>query len=542
MALTELEVRRLNSFVTSLRADAWSPGPADAMFRGLSNNLGTGLDHFYYARLDRFYGRDAGDNNTESLWWDPLAIDPSGPASGYINGSDQKTIFAVGEWDKINARQRIYGAINTGDNNLTELNSEGSAPDIQDKTTWPFHTAASGIEASTGIGSGTNGSRISGQGAMVLFESAGFALQPNVTVREGGVSYDRVLAKIDLTTGLSTIMDNEAAGFKVAFQDTPHIHQEPPIFGSSFCFSNIQFVPDDDSVPATPKGRLFFSTNDSDDNLRFTGLLGPGSQSYCYVMFVEFNPSGIAASPGNPNRVHGRRTLFSRMIFTEETEPESGGIGTTTNGDKGFSYPVWFHPPTNQILVWINDSPPFDNDIVLIRHSLAPILNVVSNPTNINEIETNKTVIFEVQASGDIGEPIENQDITWDLERASTRRESLDTVGAPATSTVNNIPIDSGTLVVERDPGTGPVVLTEGVDYSVVLSTGVITWLGSHPNLDLGYTATYEHKTNPVPGPFGALQTTLSRTDSNGIAQARVVYEDDDDIVGQKDAISGDPS
>ena len=543
MALTEIEVRRINSYITALRADAWSGGPAAAMFKNSSADLGNAHNTFYYKRLDRFYSHDRDDvGGTDLLWWDPLALDASGPKSGYIFGADQRRIWVVGEWDKDANVQRIYGAINSGSNALTEVNSAGSTPDIQDTTVWPFAAGAQNIEDSLPIASGTNGSRVNGSGAMVLFETAGFALQPNVQVRHtNGTAYSNVLARIDLATGLSTIEAAVDPGFVVSFDNTPHIFQEPPIFGSRFHFSQIQFIEDDDSVTATPKGRLFLATHDNQLNLRFSGALGPGSQVYNWIMFVEFNPFGVPAIPGNPNRVHGRRLLLSRMIITEETEPESGGIGTTTSGDKDHEYAPWYHPPTDAILTWVNDVPAADNDAVLLRHSLAPVLslNGISSPTAINTPETNKTVTFEVVASGDIGEPIASLDIDWTLQRASTLDEALDTAALLATSTVDNIPIDVGTLVVKRDPGTGPEVLVDPTHYTFVPATGVITWVGPHPNLTVGYSASYEHKTNFATPPHGALQTVLSRTNEKGVAQARVLIADDSDLVGQRDAIDG---
>ncbi len=545
MALKELEVRRINAYMDSLYADAWSTSAAgDSMFNNASTNLAQARGVFYYDRLDRFYSNDVDDiGQTDSLWWDPLALDASGPKAGYILGTDQRNIHCVGEWDKDANVQRLYGAVNSGSNPLTELNSAGSTPDIQDTTVWPFAAGAQNMEDSLPIVGGTNGSRVNGEGAMVLFESAGFALQTNVTVRHTtGVQYANVLARIDLSTGLSTIEAAIDLGFVVSFDNTPHIFGEPPIFGSRFHFSHVQFIPDDDSVNATPKGRLFLATHDTQENLRFSGALGPGSQAFQWVMFVEFNPFGIPAVPGNPSRVHGRRLLLSRFIITEETEPESGGIGVTTSGDKDSRYAPWFHPPTNTILTWVQENLSADNDVVLLRHSLTPVLNVTSTPTAINGADTNKTVTFEVVASGDIGEPIASLDIDWTLERASTRREALDTAALPATSTVDNVPIDTGTLVIERDPGTGPVILNTPADYTVVEATGVVTWAGAHPNLTVGYTATYEHKTNFATPSHGALQTLLSRTNQNGVAQAQVIIADDDDLVGQKDAIDGSPA
>lgn len=67
--------------------------------------------------------------------------------------------------------------------------------------------------------------------------------------------------------------------------------------------------------------------------------------------------------------------------------------------------------------------------------------------------------------------------------------EALNTAGFPATSTVANIPIDPAfNLVVVDDQG---ATLIEDTDYTVVRSTGVITWLGAEPTAESGYTASY---------------------------------------------------
>lgn len=529
MALTQLagSPQRIDSFIDALQADAWSPGPSDVSYDTNTNLISAANPTFWYPRLDRFYSVALGDpGQNDFLWWDPLVIDASGPASGYIdNGTiNRKTIFALGYWDKVNNTQRIYGAVNSGNNDLAEVNAAGSSFDLTELAGgWPFHPAAAGLEASTGIGSGTVGSRFFGQGEMVIFEEWGFGLLTNISVKHTDLAnYDNVLAIVDLSTGLSTI----STDFPVSYtSDTPHQFENPSIFGNSFVLDHIQFLPDEDSTPTAPKGQLYFSTIDTQNDL------ASGNNVFVYVRFNDFNPTGKSPAPGTPNRVHGRETLLSRFTVVQNTEPESGGIGDTTTHQAV----THFHVPTQRLMTFYK-KPGADADYVLVTHSLAPVLDQVTEPTaRQSPVEVGRTHIFEISATGDLGEPIPNLSFDWTLRRASTFEEALDTSTQPATNTVANPPIDPSGQLDVRFLGT---LLTEGVDYTVNRTTGVITWAGTHsPPATAGYTVTYAHSATPVSPPHGKLLNSNSRTDLTGRAIARVQIPDDSDLEGQIDFI-----
>jgi hypothetical protein len=260
-----------------------------------------------------------------------------------------------------------------------------------------------------------------------------------------------------------------------------------------------------------------------------------------YVRLTEFNPEGLAASPGSPNRVHGRVTNFSRFEVLGEETPENGGMG---GGGWNLSLrgaPI-YHPPTEtwNFYAHSDDSQP-RADITHAQFSNAALLDLVSNPTAIGSVETGKTTTFEVMASGDLGEPIASQDIAWALQRESTLEEVLDTSGAGPTVTLVNTPLD-GQITEIRYLGT---LLTESVDYDpIVLSSGLLTWTaaGAHdpPNTS-GYTATYTHRGTVVGPPHGALLADLSRTNVNGKAITRVQYDDDADLETMVENLDGSP-
>lgn len=509
----------------------------------------------YYDRLDRMYIKSSQFLQNQWLYVDPLAADATPPAVGYFTGGPSAQGLMLGEHDPINNVQDFYFSFNSGNGPL-EL---GVLATMTSTGSFPFDASVQMI-ASDGIGSGTDGYRDQGAGRMVFFESAvnprtgmtGYALQTFCRVRSFGdsVQYEKVLAQIDLNDGLSDIVPElypTTEGFIVSYVTAPHQYQGPSRFGNRFTFEHIQFIPDITDAeynPATPKGVLFFATADdtggeTGTNLRI-GTLGAGSTCRIYVKYVEWNPDGVVAGPGEINRVHGRELVFTRYEVLEQSDSSAGGIGTDTVG-MGKQYDretPWFHPPSGQLIHFFRALGGSDHKYVTVPGT--PQLDQISPPTAFGVVETGRTVTFSVDTIGDLGERIPSIDIDWSLERISTFREDLDTVGLPATSTVGQPPIDAGTLVVERDDGTGPVVLTLTTDYTVVESTGVITWQGSHPNLEAGYTATYQHATNPTTPAHGNLITTLSTSDLDGQAIARVQYPDDSDLVGQRDRLTAE--
>lgn len=537
-------------YVDAARLAGWSSGFGDSVWDtsvGGPSGPAASMPVFYYPRLDRVYANDRSASGANSyLHFDPLFLDATSPAAGHLTvGATHRTILVIGEWDVQANVQKIYGAVNSGNNSLTELDSAGANPSLTDLGTFPHHSSID-MKASTGI-SGVEGERASGLGSMVFFETAGFALQPRVSVRHSDLTlYAGVMARIDLSDGLSTI----ETAIPVGHSSSPSQFQLPPAQGFEFTFDWIQFIPDDDSVPAAPKGRLHLATTDSQGgNLRIDPI-GAGSRIFVYVKQVDFNPFGVAASPGNPNRVHGREVLFSRYQLLEETPVGSGGIGEAPSTANAIHEGApFFHPPSNTIkIVYNHDALSMVGDRTEVRHTTVPAFAVLSPPTQRNEVETAKVATFQVEASGDIGEPIPGFGVDWALSRVSTFREALDTTGLPSSSFVDNPPIDSEEdLVVELDTGGGPTTLIGGGDdYSVNLSTGEITWLngtnGNHPVAESGYTATYRHSTTQATPPHGTLLTLLSKTDEDGVAVARVQYADDDDLVGQFDRLQADPS
>jgi hypothetical protein len=170
--------------------------------------------------------------------------------------------------------------------------------------------------------------------------------------------------------------------------------------------------------------------------------------------------------------------------------------------------------------------------------SMQPALASLSTPTNHGEAETAKTITFEVIAAGDLGERISALDIGWALDRRSTEGEELAASTPGGTVFVDHFPIDGvsatdSSLVVYEDGS--PLTVT--THYTVVLATGAITGVGAVFDSAKTYTVDYEHQQTGAQPPNGILRTTLSTTDENGKAIARVEAPDDLTIVGELDAI-----
>ena len=79
-------------------------------------------------------------------------------------------------------------------------------------------------------------------------------------------------------------------------------------------------------------------------------------------------------------------------------------------------------------------------------------------------------------------------------------------------------------------------MLVEGVDYTVNLATGLITWITDQSGAAL-VTATYEHRETEVSPPNGSLLVLQGVSDQDGRVFTQVRYDDDDDLVGALDIL-----
>lgn len=467
--------------------------------------------------------------------FDPLGVDNTAPLAGWVSavGSQTPDRLAVGEWDRVANTQAIYGGISASNPEFWLVDPITYKMFDDGASHWPFYWDGypGGI-----AGIGTWDQTAGAQGLFHFFETWGYALKACARVKHTDGNNYRGLALIDLSTGLATLLD-----VPTFYTGTPAaLFEAPPFDGNSFGLCHIQYVPDDDDLPAAPKGRVFLSSFEYFGDGPKLGATDPR-----YLKVIEWNPLDVDPAPGTPNREHLREILMTKLIYIQKDEFETeGGVINSLGGypdpggtsvDSGLI--TRYHPPSRTFICYSDWTPYSEAASVrgMARHSQIPALDRIEPPTAQSEVETNKTVIFKSRGLGELGEPLAGVDVNWTLERRSTIDEVLDTSGAPVSNIVAHPPMDEGSCVVEY-LGTP---LTEGVDYSVVEATGTITWLGAHsPPNPSGYTASYRHSTVSASPPHGTLLQAISETDVEGFAETQVQYPDDDDLEEARDYLT----
>lgn len=491
----------------------------------------------YYDRFDRLYWRASEVNtsgpNNPWVYTDPLFVNSSEPQSKHLGSHSTLSALHVGDWDRVLDVQYMYGRDTgitaTGWARLdSNLDADAVTPDPYPNV---GHTTHQGALPSSGAGS--TGYYQSGTiGGWVFFEGLGYALSSGISVRtDDSTLSTTVLAQIDLTTGAAVVYD----GIPIRYSSSAsHESHRPPLFGRTVTFDGIQFLPDEDSTPAAPKGRLMFYEGTP-------AAESPPDIQPVLLKLVEFNPGGIT-TPGQPVRVHNREILVTQFEILESDYGAGAWGGFATDA-------VFLHPPSNRIyhlvaaaaagsVPGVGKTTVDANESEVTELLTVPEVAELTSPTELARPSTGRTVEFATTALGSLSERIAGVRVDWALKRASTVDEVLDTSGAPATNTVANIPIDvsetaAAILVVKQD-GT-PLVLA--TDYTVVAATGVITWLLSHPAGGSVYTVTYQHRETPAAPAFGTLLSASATTDSEGQARTRVKYADDAALVGELDDI-----
>jgi hypothetical protein len=173
--------------------------------------------------------------------------------------------------------------------------------------------------------------------------------------------------------------------------------------------------------------------------------------------------------------------------------------------------------------------------------SLAAAPAFISTPTPIGSIETNRRVPMQVQVTGTLGEQIANAPVVFSLARISSVNEILAVTPTPGeTVAVAQPPIDRLALVFDFEVLEGGVPLTETTHYTVNEALGEITFVAPKPEVGMVYTATYAHPAAPATPPHGTLVDSAVTTDIDGFAQARVLYPDDADLIGQVDQLDAE--
>lgn len=530
MSLKRLESKSLKSYFNS--GPVFSAGDWFAAQQHAGDSPEGAI--VYYDRLDVMLLRGlqvkTGTDIELNMQWDPLGIDNTAPLARWeaIIGGRRPSRMAVGEWDREANTQNVYAGQEPPNEiwpfDMATLNMTDPGASL-----FPWNWTYGPSEAS--IGGWTEGSAGDfAHGNFVWFETWGYAIRGAARVRHTDNNLYRGLALIKISDGKATLLD-----VPTVFTTAPRALFEAPEFnGETFTLGNPQFVPDDDTLPAAPKGRLFLFSQE---------YIGDGvvanSNDHKYLKVIDWNPLDVSPAPGTPNRVHLREILMTRINYIQiqafGTNPNSLG-DFAVSGPAVYKLKAFYHPPTRTILMHNDTMYVFNqNDRGIVRHAITPELYQMEPPTQQEEVETNKSVTFKARGMGDIADPVAGITTNWALERRSTIEEQLDTSGAPVSNFVAHPPIDPDSLIVEYN-GT-PLTLT--TDYTVNETTGEITWQGTHsPPAASGYTATYGHSTVGAQPPHGSLLQETSETDEEGIAETRVQYPDDDELAGDLDYLT----
>jgi hypothetical protein len=479
----------------------------------------------YYDRLDRMYGHEFRQDTADqgSGYFDPILFDATSPMSVVIGEPSWIFLASPGEWDRLANTQKIYGgSIST--NQISEAHPLTTVVEVADP--YPnvgFTTTRNGKASSEdGYYSGSNSS-------FLFFETLGYVLCTNcLQVRYSGITYSNIPVTIDLSTGDATPVD----GMFFHHQASPNAWQGEEVFGDSFTCDRAQFVPDDDSTPAAPKGFIFAHAR---------VRLPVGGDAHQYCKFYDWNPTGKPAEPGTLSRVHKRLTMLSRFEIDEAAYPT--GIDKNYAGEH-----IIYHPPSRGLIMYIGNwsgvGDPPTADELKVTFGVNATLADITAPAQLRDVETAKTIPFYVYAYGTLGEPIAGVDVTFSIERVSTIGEVLDTSGgAGSDSQVDNSPIDDDPefpVVVYKDG----VPLVDPTHYSVDrgVSPNEIDFVAPEPDGVAVYTVDYPHRTDPATPAHGTLLTATSQTDADGEALTDVRYADDDDLVGDLDKLTATTS
>lgn len=476
----------------------------------------------YYDRLDVIYGKGVAPGGG-ALTMDPLFLDNTNPTFGAFDSSEVDfSDLIIGQLDRIANVQRVY-QFRPGFVPMDERNPLVLAQVI-DSDPWPNF----GPQQSLVVAAGTIGWYTQTEGSVLLLGdgTGGYRKAINTwcdVTHTDTVTYQDVAALIDLDTGLAEILP-----VPVSYGNpTQNQFTEPSLFGDAVSFRNCQFVGDDDSTLAAPKGFLFFHS---------LSVNAGGSNRFNYVKLVEFNPLN---APGTPNRIHLRTRLITRYTVVE------GQFGNQVDGVHSFlNQHCLYHPPTRKILhpttVGTASTPVVTGEVGLLRVPITPVLDLLTKPSQRTTVETNSIVQFSSDARGDLNEPISGQRVDWKLERISTKAEVLATTPTPGeTVTVTNGPMDElPRPVVVYEDGTP---LVETTDYTLNRAAGQITFVAPKP-LAGGevYTADYFHEATPADPPWGRLLNLTGTSDENGELSARVEYVDDAELISQRDRLQVD--
>jgi hypothetical protein len=227
-----------------------------------------------------------------------------------------------------------------------------------------------------------------------------------------------------------------------------------------------------------------------------------------------------------------------------------GGAISLTGGVDYFNTQTasaFYHPPSRRFCLLLatgqGGGPPtanVANEQFMGYWSRQVEPSLVTNPVPRSFPRTNAVNPYEATVLGNLGEIVSGQPVVWTLQRLDTQGEVLTGAFTPATtSTVSHPPIDQkfptateGSLVVKAN-GTP---LVQGTDYTVVLSTGVITWVTNQSGNTM--TVDYVHRQTAASPSHGTLLTTSGSSAADGRVFTDVKYADSAALVGKIDLLT----
>lgn len=535
-----------------------------ARIAGQLNNGQGGSAVYHYGR-DRLYvvGLFAAFNDIGLLKLDPDFFLTT-PSDGVL-ALDQDTVLfsnghlCLGQFDPGTGQQRLYCHPGSGTDNLihevnvdTLVTNGAALSSLNGSVQFTNSDIASGTEGgwqssthrfcmfeglTDGIAGETvlTGANVYPRGLMLQHVSSGFF---------NGSTCTDVFAWIDLNTRrlVGFLGGLPPVAFPAATVTAPIASQfqtEPPIAGDTFNWAASSFTPDADSTdPKRPKGELFLQ---SDAFLPSFGVTpNPGDTTRHYVRLTDFNPFGLPSASGIVTRTHGRSRLTSRLLCTLNPIFNQAGASFVTSPSTNKIAMFW-DPLRKRFGQFLHRNGTFavtvgENYVGLFSRAVDPV--IVSAPAARSVPRTADVTDYECFVGGDLAEPAVGQVVAWSLSRRSSEGELLTIAGGiGTTSTVAHPAIDTNPSgVVDLALTANGVALALTTDYTVVGSTGVITWVTSQ----VGKTvlATYRHRATDATPAHGTLLIGQSETDENGVARTQVSWQDNDDLVGTIDALS----
>ncbi len=516
--------------------------------------FGDGTRWCHMVSTDRVIGTWGKQNGGSGFTQYHASLDPDffDPTSSIIIGSVESPAvknWAVGTFNPDSGAQRLYASQNLSVGTWQEFNQFTMGQIVADPYT-NFASATSTVAASaTG---GYSGGRVP-----LLFEGLtaggfdgivagsypdGLALvKVNVGNLGGGAGTDDdAIMWVNVATGNGVGKLVNPGRF--ASTGGPEPNTEPPIAGHNGHWRNIYYGPDADATFVAPKGVLVMMDDEGN---------AAGNIHYWYFRIVEFNPTNKISGQ---TRTHGRVLLTSRV--ETDLDMTSRGFNNVVATANRMEHLIYRHNRGTVLNVEgeqpTPSSVPLLGDDGVFLYSIQPELALLSPPTSESTPRTADVTSWETQAIGSLGEPVGGARIDFTLERISTLSEVVDASGLTpggggALPALDNPPIDpdtadppatEGSLVFFEDTGGGPVALVETTDYTVVLSTAVITLIAPKPVAGATYTASYEHRATPATPPHGTLLDTKTTSNEDGRAFTRVQVADNDTLVGEGDRLT----